>query len=173
MKTAMSMSVVLLLWSHTAAAQTPPATPAPTPEQIAARNDSLRADRLSHVNRILEQIKGKEDLPAEEVFQDIRILKGMPARRLLNIMGMGYSNALGVSCSHCHVTSDFSSEDKVAKQVARDMVAMAAIINDSLLRNIKNIRSENPGVSCSTCHNSQPRPGFGPRGRPQPAPPAG
>ncbi len=70
----MSMSIGFLMWAHAAAAQTPAATPAPMPEQIAARNDSLRADRLSHVNRILEQIKGKEDLPAEEVFQDIRIL---------------------------------------------------------------------------------------------------
>ncbi|MGK2961415.1 MAG: c-type cytochrome [Gemmatimonadaceae bacterium] len=173
MKQSLLISVVLVALSQSATAQTPAATPAPTPEQIAARNDSLRADRASHVNRLLEQIKGKEDLPAEEVFQDIRILKGMPARRLLNIMSMGYSNALGVSCSHCHVTTDFSAEDKVTKQVARDMVAMAAIINDSLLKNIKNIRSENPGVSCSTCHNSQPRPGFGPRARPQPAPPAG
>lgn len=173
MKTAALMSVVILGLSQPASAQTPSATPAPTPEQIAARNDSLRSDRASHVNRLLEQIKGKEDLPAEEVFQDIRTLKGMPARRLLNIMNMGYSNALGVSCSHCHVTTDFSSEDKVAKQVTRDMVAMAAFINDSLLKNIKNIRSENPGVTCSTCHNGQPRPGSGPRARPQAPPPAG
>jgi hypothetical protein len=172
MKHALLMAAAMIVLSQSASAQTPTTAPAPTPEQIAARNDSLRADRTAHVNRLLEQIKGKEDLPAEEVFQDIRILKGMPARRLLNIMSMGYSNALGVSCSHCHVTTDFSSEDKVAKQVARDMVAMAAVINDSLLKNIKGIRSENPGVSCSTCHNSQPRPGFGPRARPQSAPAA-
>ncbi len=137
--------------------------PAPTPEQIAARNDSLRNDRTMHVNRILEQIKGKEDLPAEEVFQDIKILKGMPARRLLGIMSQGYSNSLGVSCSHCHVTTDFAKDDKPQKQVARDMVAMAAFINDSLLKKIKGIRSENPGVNCGTCHNMRPRPGFGAR----------
>jgi len=171
MNNVLLMSVAFAALTQAASAQTPAAAPAPTPEQVAARNDSLRADRLIHVNRLLEQIKGKEDLPAEEVFQDIRTLKGVSARMLLGIMSRGYSNALGVSCSHCHVTSDFSSEDKVAKQVARDMVAMSAVINDSLLKNIRNIRSENPGVSCSTCHSGQTRPGFGPRAQPQPVPP--
>ncbi len=126
-----------------------------------------------HVNRILEQIKGKEDLPAEQVFQDIKILKGMPARRLLGIMNQGYSNSLGVSCSHCHVTTDFSKDDKPQKQVARDMVAMSAFINDSLLTKIKGIRSENPGVNCGTCHNMRPRPGSGPRARPAAPRPTG
>jgi len=38
-----------------------------SPEQLAARNDSLQKDRQMHVDRILKQIAGKEALPAEEV----------------------------------------------------------------------------------------------------------
>ena len=139
-------------------------TPTLTPEQAAARDDSLRRDREFHVNRIREQIKGKEELPAEEVFQNIKLLKSTPAGRLLNIMAGGYSGSLGVSCSHCHVTSDFAKEDKPQKQVTREMVQMAAFINDSLLKKIDGIQSENPGVNCGTCHNGRARPGFGPRG---------
>ena len=120
-----------------------------------------------HVNRVLEQIKGKEDLPAEQVYQNIKMLEGMPAGRLLAVMNRGYSNSLGVSCSHCHITEDFAKEDKPTKQVARDMVAMVGIINDTLLKNIKNIKSANPGVNCGTCHNGRTRPGFGPMQQPR------
>ena len=143
------VSISLVTLAFAAGAQTPsgpPAAQAPalTPEQVAARNDSLQKDRTMHVERIREQIKGKEELPAEDVFQNIKVLNKMPAGRLLNIMAGGYSNSLGVSCSHCHVTSDFAKEDKPQKQVTRDMVAMAAIINDSLLKKIDGIQSQNP-----------------------------
>lgn len=139
-------------------------TPTLTPGQVAARNDSLQQDRMMHVNRIREQIKGKEDLPAGEVFQNIKRMKTTPAGRLLNIMAGGFSSSLGVSCSHCHVTSDFAKEDKPQKQVTREMSDMVAFINDSLLKKIDGIQSQNPGVNCSTCHNGRPRPGSGPRG---------
>ena len=142
----------------------PTTAPMRTPEQEAARADSLQKDRQFHVNRIREQIKGKEELPAEEVFQNIKLLKTVPAGRLLNMMAGGYSNSLGVSCSHCHVTTDFAKEDKPQKQVTRQMVQMAAFINDSLLKKIEGIQSASPGVNCGTCHNGRARPGFGPRG---------
>lgn len=156
----------------TAPAPTPaPATGAPAQSAVsaeqAARNDSLRRDRQMHVNRILEQIKGKEDLPSEDVFQNIKILQNVPARRLLGMMSGGYSNSLGVSCSHCHVTTDFGKDDKPTKQIARDMVAMVRVINDTLLKRIPNIKSENPGVNCGTCHDGTARPGFGPQQRPR------
>ena len=167
--TSLVITVALVALSHAAGAQTPggpPGTTAPilTPEQVAARNDSLQKDRNAHVERIRAQIKGKEELPAEEVFQNIKILNKTPAGRLLNIMAGGYSGSLGVSCSHCHVTTDFAKEDKPQKQVTRDMVAMAAFINDSLLKKIEGIQSQQPGLNCGTCHNGRARPGFGPRG---------
>ena len=165
-------SMVLLLACTQAPVQTaaaPPAAPMATarpgltPEQTAARNDSLQKDRMMHVNRIREQIKGKENLPAEQVFQNITLHEGTPAGRLLNIMSGGYSGSLGVSCAHCHVLEDFAKEDKPTKQITRDMSAMVRVINDTLLKNIRNIKSENPGVNCGTCHNGRARPGFGPQ----------
>ena len=144
--------------------QGPPTTaPTLTPEQAAARQDSLAKDRSMHLDKIRAQIKGKEELPAEEVFQNIKTLKGVTAGRLLGMMGGGYSNSLGVSCSHCHETSDFAKDDKPQKQVTREMVAMVSFINDSLLKKIEGIQSENPGLNCGTCHNGRTRPGFGPR----------
>ena len=118
---------------------------------------------MAHVARIREQIKGKEELPAEEVFQNIKILKNVTAGRLLGMMSGGYSGSLGVSCSHCHVTTDFSLDDKPAKDVARGMVGLVAAVNDTLLKKIPGIRSARPGVNCGTCHNGRARPGFGPQ----------
>lgn len=162
-RTSLMVAVLLVALSLRAEAQNP-GQPAPSPEQAAARNDSLQKDRQMHVDRIREQIKGKEELPSEEVFQNIKVLNKLPAGRLLNIMAGGYSGSLGVSCSHCHVTSDFAKEDKPQKQVTREMVQMAAFINDSLLKKIEGIQSQNPGLNCGTCHNGRARPGFGPRG---------
>src|SRR5665647_3573560 len=45
-------------------------SPGPTPEQIAARNDSLVKDRTMHVNEVLAQIAGKEQMPAEQVYKN-------------------------------------------------------------------------------------------------------
>src|SRR6476620_3003476 len=58
-----------------AAAATANAQPAMTPEQIAARNDSLVKDRTEHVNEVLARIAGKEQQPAESVYKNIKMLK--------------------------------------------------------------------------------------------------
>ena len=141
----------------------PPPAAAPPAAAVAANpvTDSLVKDRTEHVNEVLATIKGKEDLPAEQVFKNIKMLKGMPASRLLAIMNRGYSNSLGVSCSHCHVVGEYDREDKPTKQIARDMSAMVTTINGTLLKQIQNLKSPNPTVNCGTCHNGRARPGAG------------
>ena len=113
------------------------------------------------MNEVLASIAGKEQLPAEQVYKNIQLFKGMPAGRVLNIMNRGFSSSLGVSCSHCHVVGEYDREDKPTKQVARDMFAMVNTINGTLLKDIKNLKSPNPTVNCSTCHNGRARPGAG------------
>lgn len=147
--------------------------PAAAPAAAVAANpvtDSLVKDRTQHVNEVLATITGKEDLPAEQVFKNIKMLKGMPASRLLAIMNRGYSNSLGVSCSHCHVVGEFDREDKPTKQIARDMSAMVTTINGTLLKQIQNLKSPNPTVNCGTCHNGRARPGAGSAAMPAPRP---
>ena len=143
-----------------------PPQPGMTPEQMAARNDSLVKDRTGHVNEVLAEIAGKEQMPAEQVYKNIQMLKGMPAARVLAIMNRGYSNALGVSCSHCHVVGEYDREDKPTKQIARDMNAMVMTINGTLLKNIKNLKSPDAVINCSTCHNGRARPGAGSQAMP-------
>ncbi|HSR15021.1 MAG TPA: c-type cytochrome [Gemmatimonadales bacterium] len=125
----------------------------------AASEDSLRADRARHVSAIRQSIQGRENLPGDSVFKNLKILGGVPADRILRMMEMGYSPALGVSCDYCHEVDDWSSDRKQEKNVARGMVEMVRTINTQLLRGIPGIKSGNPAVNCGMCHQGNPRPG--------------
>jgi len=120
--------------------------------------DSLKEDRTRHVKDVLETVKGKEKLPAEDVFKDIQTMKGRSVERLLAIMEYGYSRSLGVSCDHCHNTHMWESSEKKEKQIARQMSQMMRTINAELLKNIQGLKSETPAVNCSTCHRGQVKP---------------
>lgn len=98
-----------------------------------------------------EEIKGREEEPAGEVFKNIKIMKDMPAGRLLRVMEMGFGGSLGVTCDHCHNPDDWASEEKNAKQITRDMWAMVGRINGELLKSIPNLEGPNPSVNCTTC----------------------
>ena len=147
----------------------PPMTAADSAAMV-ARRDSIAKDREKLYNEALAKIAGRENQPAESVFKNIKIFQGQPASRVLRIMAQGFDPALGVSCSHCHVVGEYDKEDKPTKQIARDMFAMVGAINTQYLAKIKNLRSPNPSVNCSTCHRGQTRPGGG-GGPPRPASP--
>src|SRR5215213_978491 len=125
----------------------------PTPTAVAAEFNQAGA-----IAKLKEQIKGKEKEPAEKVFKNIQMMKGVPAERLLAIMQMGYARSLGVTCTHCHTPEKWEAEDKPTKQIARDMAAMVKTINGELLKNIKNLQSASPTVNCTTCHRGQVKP---------------
>ena len=127
-------------------------TTAPTPSPLPEFN---QAEALA---KLKEQIKGREKEPAETVFKNIQTLKGVPAGRLLAIMEMGYARSLGVDCRHCHVPEKWDSEEKATKQIARDMSDLVKKLNGELLKNIKNLKSANPTVNCTTCHRGQVKP---------------
>ena len=125
----------------------------PTPAPSAAAFDQAAA-----LAKLREQIKGKENEPAEKVFKNIQVLKGVPASRLLAIMSFGYSRSLGVDCTHCHTPEKWEAEDKTQKQIAREMKLMSDKINGELLKNIKDLQSETPTVNCTTCHRGELKP---------------
>jgi len=115
-------------------------------------------DQAQALENLRKAIAGQENKPAEEVFKNIQMLKGMPAGRLLRVMELGYARSLGVNCAHCHVAGAWDKEDKPTKQIARDMNAMMAVINSDQLKKIKNLKSPNPIINCTTCHRGQTRP---------------
>jgi photosynthetic reaction center cytochrome c subunit len=111
------------------------------------------------VQQILEKIAGRENDPTEQVFKNVQSFKGMPAKRLLLIMNRGYSRALGVACTHCHVENDFASDDKHEKRAAREMMTMHRMINEEL-KKMKNLedKPEDRAINCSTCHRGAVNP---------------
>lgn len=90
-------------------------------------------------------------------------LTSLTAQQLRFVMP-GFTRALGVRCSYCHVgeegqplgTYDFASDEKAAKRTARTMLGMLGDIN----RTLRTIEPSGDRVNmwCHTCHRGRPRP---------------
>src|SRR5262245_16887549 len=134
---------------------------AAAPQSAAASapaNDPMTLERERYVAEVRQEIAGNENLPASQVFKNIKMLTDVPASRLLGIMNIGYGKSLGVSCTHCHTPGEWDKDDKTQKQTARDMSKMVATINNDLLKNIPNLKGPNAIVNCTTCHRGQVKP---------------
>ena len=140
---------------------------APLTDSARRVRDSVTAARRdSGAAMVLRSIAGRETQPAESVFKNIKIFKGIPAGRLVNIMNLGFGRSLGVSCGFCHVIDKWDLDDKEEKTTARLMFAMVQTINKDYMSKVPNDRGEQPVVNCFTCHRGNPRP-IGPDGQPQ------
>jgi hypothetical protein len=147
--------------SETPAPSPGPATAPGAPPAAAGSvtvSDSVARERERYVAEVMKSIAGKEQQPASQVFKNVKMLTNVPAARLLAVMNIGYGKSLGVSCTHCHVAGEWDSDAKPQKQIARDMSAMSATINNQLLRNIPNLKGPSPVVNCTTCHRGQVKP---------------
>jgi hypothetical protein len=111
------------------------------------------------IARLEEQIAGKEQLPAEEVWKNIQIFKGRPAIAVLRVMEQAFVANLGVNCNYCHVPRQWELDDKNPKKVARQMWVMRAKWQEEA-----RTASGNPEavVTCYTCHKGKPKPAFAP-----------
>jgi hypothetical protein len=87
-------------------------------------------------------------------FKNIKVLNDVPADQLGKIMNI-FDASLGVDCSFCHNTKDYSLDEKREKQAARKMIAMTFEINKANFNN-------RPQVSCNSCHNGHEQPSASP-----------
>jgi hypothetical protein len=122
------------------------------------RDSITAARRDSGAAMVLRSIAGRENQPAESVFKNIKIFKGVPAARLVNIMNMGFGRSLGVGCGFCHVPGKWDLDDKKEKQTARIMIAMVGAINRDYLAKVPVDSGPPPTANCFTCHRGMPRP---------------
>jgi hypothetical protein len=124
--------------------------------------DSLDKDRMKYMNEVLASIRGKEKLPADSVFKNLKVIKGqslVSAEHLLWMMNWGWSKELGISCSYCHVMGKWESDSLPTKNIARGMWTMRVLINRQILPSITGGDYEvNPKVNCITCHRGKPIP---------------
>jgi photosynthetic reaction center cytochrome c subunit len=86
-------------------------------------------------------------------------LKILPAdTNIPQVMG-AFRAALGVQCTYCHIQGDFASDENAKKNMARNMLRMAADINAKFPDGQRH-------VTCYTCHRGEAVPKMEP-------PPAG
>jgi len=97
--------------------------------------------------------------------ENLQVLpQDFPSERLSAVM-RGFTRALGVRCSYCHVgeegqplnTYDFVSDDNPKKDIARTMYRMLGVVNDSL-QTIDPSGPRRVNMWCHTCHRGLPRP---------------
>jgi photosynthetic reaction center cytochrome c subunit len=92
---------------------------------------------------------------AEEVFKNIRVLRGLSVDEFMGTMGV-FSAALGMSCEDCHSASDttwdnYALDTSPRKVTARRMVQMMTSINQTSF-------GGRQVVTCYTCHRGSGRP---------------
>jgi tetratricopeptide (TPR) repeat protein len=106
-----------------------------------------------------------------EKFENLKVLpKDIPRDSLLGIM-RGFTVALGVNCTFCHVTEPApagapgprerlkpAADDKQTKKTARFMLRMADSLNRVVLAALPERHSPRITVSCATCHHGSPLP---------------
>lgn len=86
----------------------------------------------------------------DEVFKNIKVLKGFPASQLNPTMHY-FEASLGFDCSNCHVRGHNDSDKKPEKRKARKMIEMMNAIN-------KDNFEGKQVVTCYTCHHGTPDP---------------
>jgi photosynthetic reaction center cytochrome c subunit len=101
------------------------------------------------------QTAGAKPQLAEDVYKDIRLLKGMPVDQFLDTMGF-FSASTNFNCIDCHGTAaggDWSryADDTPKKTIARRMIAMVQELNRA---NFGGRRI----VTCYTCHRGDMNP---------------
>ena len=113
------------------------------------------AELSDKIKLALAETPGSEEAPgnsaegdppkkAEEVFENIQVLKGVSSGQLIPAMEF-ISSSLGVQCSFCHVEDHFEKDDKKPKQTARGMMKMMISLN-------KNSFDGHREVTCYSCH---------------------
>lgn len=134
-----------------ALAQVAPVTPTAVPAPVTF-------DEAEAIRALQASIAGRENEPASRVFSNVKLHGETPAGRLLRIMELGYSRSLGVSCDHCHVATDWASDEKAAKRIARQMILFTRELNDQRLPLLSELADRKVGVNCTTCHRGEKKP---------------
>jgi hypothetical protein len=130
--------------------------PPMTPEQRAARRDSLATLRAATTAQLMKSIAGHETEPAGTVFKNVQVLKSMPAGRFLILMDSTYGRGLGRNCTDCHVANEWASDSLNRKKTARIMTELVEAVNTTQLTKLPPRNGQTAKISCITCHRGNP-----------------
>jgi tetratricopeptide (TPR) repeat protein len=120
---------------------------------------------LAALALLIPSVAGAQQWTWPERSENLQVLpEDFPPERLSAVM-RGFTRALGVRCSYCHMgeegqplsTYDFASDDNPKKDIARTMYNMLGVINDTLAT-IDPSGPQRVNMWCHTCHRGRPRP---------------
>jgi photosynthetic reaction center cytochrome c subunit len=102
-----------------------------------------------------QQAPEEKPLMAEQVFKNIKVMKGIPVGEFMDTMGF-FAASLGLNCVFCHVSESLENWDKFAedvprKNVARQMILMVNEINKSHFGGRR-------ALTCYSCHRGAEHP---------------
>ena len=104
--------------------------------------------------------------------QNLQVFPKDMTRQQLQPIMQGFTKALGVQCSHCHVggPQDRAKDDKPQKLAARKMLQMVMEINDKHLAGLTTLglpAGTEPmrKVTCTQCHRGSLKPPDGAGGQ--------
>ncbi len=125
-----------------------------TPEQRAARRDSLaemRKDVISQIDtQLAQRTADYENKRAGDVFKNLQLFQDSTVGALLRTMDdMGH--ALSFSCGSCHVPGQWDDDSKGNKRTARMMIEMVETINSTEMPKLGR-GPRTPIINCVTCH---------------------
>jgi len=84
--------------------------------------------------------------------KNVKVLPFKTKRELVSFMKTVVAPELGVKCNFCHNLTDYSSDEKDHKKVARKMMAMVNTANQTM--NELNFHE----ISCWVCHRGNEHP---------------
>ncbi len=128
-----------------------------------------RARRLSCLGIALLSSVGLANAQGKFPPESLENLQALPegtsVKQVVETM-RGFTRALGVRCTHCHVGTegqplammDFVADTKASKKTARQMIRMLQAINGEHLARVADRADPNVAVTCATCHRGIARP---------------
>lgn len=105
------------------------------------------------------------EMPAQ--WKNLKVLPQDISKDSLEFLMVGYSNALGVNCGHCHSPQkdnpgrlDFAADGKIEKEIARGMIHMTNDLNEKYFKPHfpEPIPDQVFVVNCVMCHRGTPNP---------------
>jgi hypothetical protein len=102
-----------------------------------------------------QQAPPEKPLMAEQVFKNVKVLKGIPVGEFMDTMGF-FAASLGLNCVYCHVAESMENWDKFAEDVPRKETARAMILMVNAIN--KGSFGGRRALTCYSCHRGAEHP---------------
>ncbi len=93
-----------------------------------------------------------QEMPDE--FENLMLLDEDISKDDLKGIMKGFTEQLGVKCSHCHVLDEYDKDDNEHKIVARQMIRLVGHMRTNASEYFKEGTEENQ-IGCWTCHRGE------------------